>query len=250
MSRSDRAPAPAWLVDRVYAHRGLHGPDGALENSLPAFKAAVSGGYGIECDVQQSRDGRAMVFHDWTLERLTGERGALRERSADELARIALQQASGTIPTLPSVLRLVAGRVPLLVELKSRRDADWRPLARATCKALARYRGPAAMMSFDPRIVQWLLRRERRHPVGMVIGRREWRYSGGRGGFGAWRGLAIQRLDPDFIACDIADLPDPHIAQLRARGLPVLSWTIRNPKLRARAAVHVDAQIAEGYGIS
>ncbi|ARU14928.1 glycerophosphodiester phosphodiesterase family protein [Croceicoccus marinus] len=242
------ASAPSWLTDWTYAHRGLHGPDGALENSLPAFRAAIARGHGIECDIQQSRDGCAMVFHDWTLDRLTDERGAVRERNAADLQRIGLHQASGTIPTLDAMLRLVAGRVPILVEVKSRRDVDWRPLARAAQRALAPYRGPAALMSFDPDIVHWLLRHSRR-PVGMVIGRGEWQRAGGRGGFAAWRGLAIQRLDPDFIACDIADLPDPWIARLRAQGLPVLSWTIRSRKLAARAAIHVDAPIAEGAGL-
>lgn len=240
---------PDWLTGWSYAHRGLHGAGGALENSLPAFRAAIAAGHGIECDVQQSRDGRAMVFHDWTLDRLTGETGALRDRDADDLQRIGLLRSSGTIPTLDILLRLVAGRVPLLVELKSRRDVDWRPLVRATQQALAPYRGPAAMMSFDPRIVQYLLRHRTRFPVGMVIGRREWQHSGGTGGFATWRGLAIRRIDPDFIACDIADLPDPHVTRLRAQGLPVLSWTIRSPKLAARAAIHVDAPIAEGDGL-
>ena len=118
---------PSWLTGWSYAHRGLHQPGGPLENSLPAFGAAIAAGHGIECDVQQSRDAQAIVFHDWTLDRLTAETGAVRERTAAELRRIALCEQSGHIPTLPEVLRLVAGRVPILVEIKSRRDVDWRP---------------------------------------------------------------------------------------------------------------------------
>ena len=243
------AAAPSWLSEWAYAHRGLHGSAGALENSLPAFQAAMAAGHGIECDVQQSRDGRAMVFHDWTLDRLTNAHGFVRERDAADLQRIELHRKGGTIPTLEAMLRLVSGRVPILIELKSRSDVDWHPLVRSVRRAVTAYRGPVALMSFDPEIVRWLKRRSRRWPVGMVIGRREWRQSGGRGGFATWRGLAIRRLDPDFIACDIADLPDPRIASLRARGLPVLSWTIRSPGLAARAAIHVDAPIAEGAGL-
>ena len=243
------AVAPSWLSAWIYAHRGLHGPGGALENSLPAFRAAIAAGHGIECDVQQSRDGRAMVFHDWTLDRLTDECGPVRERDAADLQRIGLHQQGGTIPTLGDMLRLVSSRVPILIELKSRSDVDWRPLARAVRRALTSNRGPVALMSFDPDIVHWFKRQTRHWPVGMVIGRREWQRSGGRGGFATWRGLAIRRLDPDFIACDIADLPDPRIASLRARGLPVLSWTIRSPRLAARAGIHVDAPIAEGAGL-
>ena len=242
------ASAPSWLTDWTYAHRGLHGPDGALENSLPAFRAAIARGHGIECDIQQSRDGRAVVFHDWSLDRLTSAKGVVRERTAADLQRIGLHQQSGTIPTLDAMLRLVSGRVPILVELKSRRDVDWRPLARAAQRALTAYRGPAAMMSFDPAVVRWLLRHSRL-PAGLVIGRQEWQRGGGRRGFATWRGLAIRRLDPDFIACDIADLPDPRITRLRAQGLPVLSWTIRSRRLAARASIHVDAPIAEGAGL-
>ena len=240
---------PEWLTGWSYAHRGLHRPGGPLENSLPAFCAAIAAGYGIECDVQQSRDGRAIVFHDWTLDRLTADTGAVRDRDEADLQSIALREDSGAIPTLGAVLRLVAGRVPILVEIKSRKDVDWRPLARATRDTLQMYRGPAAMMSFDPRIVRWLRRRARHHPVGMVIGRREWNASVGKAGFATWRGLAIRGIDPDFIACDIADLPDPKIARLRAGGLPVLSWTVRSPELAARAAIHADAPIAEATGL-
>lgn len=240
---------PAWLTGWSYAHRGLHQPDGPLENSLPAFRAAIAAGHGIECDVQQSRDGQAMVFHDWTLDRLTDQTGPVRARDAADLRQVRLDCHSGHLPALQDALRLIAGRVPILVEVKSRRDVDWKPLARATRDVLATYRGPAAMMSFDPRIVRWLLRRTSRNPVGLVIGRHEWGASGGRGGFATWRGLAIRWIDPDFIACDIADLPDPGIARFRARGLPVLSWTIRSPELAARAALHADAPIAEGGGV-
>jgi len=99
-----------------YAHRGLHG-GGVPENSLAAFKKAVDSGHGIELDLQLSADGEVMVFHDYTLVRITGESGLLSERSAEELRSLRLSGTDEHIPTLREVLELVDGRVPLLVEI-------------------------------------------------------------------------------------------------------------------------------------
>ncbi|GGD57864.1 glycerophosphodiester phosphodiesterase family protein [Croceicoccus mobilis] len=244
-----RPASSAWLSDWVYAHRGLHAPDGWLENSLPAAQAAMARGLGVECDVQLSRDGEAMVFHDWTLDRLTGEDGPVRKRSAKELGQIALNRDSGAIARLDELLNLIAGRVPLLVEVKSRPDVDWLPLARATARAVRSYRGPVALMSFDPRPMRWLQARVPHSPIGLVNGRREFRASGLAGQFGAQRALAISRLDPDFLACDLNDLPDPLVARYRREGLAVLGWTARSTRLAARAARFCDAPIAEGEGL-
>ena len=97
------APDPArvrWLAQHEYAHRGLHGP-GVPENSLSAFAGAIARGMGIECDIQRSGDGQAMVFHDWDLARLTGERGPVADRSAAALGQIMLGGGNGDrIPTL------------------------------------------------------------------------------------------------------------------------------------------------------
>lgn len=244
-----RQAASAWLGDWVYAHRGLHAADGWLENSLPAARAALVRGLGIECDVQLSRDGKAMVFHDWKLDRLTAETGLVRDRTAAQLGGIALNRTSGTVPRLEELLALVAGRVPLLVEIKSRRDVDWRPLALATARAVRNYRGPVALMSFDPRPIRWLRDRVAHAPIGLVAGRREFHASGANGQFGAQLALAITRLDPDFLACDLNDFPDPLFARYRRDGLPVLGWTARTPRLAARAARFCDAPIAEGEGL-
>ena len=145
-------PLPPEFLAVPLAHRALHGP-GRAENSLAAVEAAVAAGYGIEIDVQLTADGRAVVFHDEDLARLTEETGAVRARMAAELGRVALKAGGGTIPTLPQVLEAVAGRVPLLIEVKDQ-DGSMGPrvgeLEQAVAIDLAPYEGPVAVMSFNP----------------------------------------------------------------------------------------------------
>lgn len=242
-----RLPAFAgqdWLRDWTYAHRGLHDGE-TCENSSAAFDAAIAAGLGIECDVQLSGDGEAMVFHDWTLDRVTSESGPLRERRAADLVRIALR-SGGAMPRLTDVLAQVRGQVPLLIEVKSKRDMAWQPLARAVVAALRGYRGAAAVMSFDPRVIRWLSRRLPNRPRGLVTGRGE----GHRLAFAVERAVAIAHARPTFLACDVCDLPDPQLARHRADGTPLLTWTVRSPALMARASRHADAPIAEGAGLT
>ena len=135
-----------------YAHRGLHG-SGIPENSLEAFKAAVENGYGIELDIQLSIDGEVMVFHDYTLDRMTGVAGALSEKTAEELNLLRLAGTSSHIPTLKEVLTLVDGRVPLLIELKGEStDTSLPPRAN---EILRGYTGEYCIESFNPILVAW-----------------------------------------------------------------------------------------------
>lgn len=244
------SPAPheaevGWLRGVTYAHRGLHGA-GVPENSPAAFAAAIGHGYGIECDVQRSSDGQAMVFHDWTLERLTGEDGAVIERSAPQLGKIVLKGGSDTIPTLRQLLDQIAGRVPLLVEVKSKRDLRVAPLCLAVRRVLEGYRGPVAVMSFDPRVSRWFHRYSPRIVHGLVItedGKRTVLAQAKRH-WSLWLGK------PQFLAYDVRDLPSRFASAQRKRGLPVLTWTVRDAELASRAAAHADAPIAEGAGIA
>lgn len=141
-------PSPALLCD--YAHRGLHG-NGIPENSLAAFSLACERGYGIELDVQLSRDGEVMVFHDYTLSRMTGHDGKLCELDASALKKLSLADTDQTIPTFSEVLKLVDGRVPLLVELKGE---DFNTsLCEKVARLLSDYRGEYCLESFNPLLI-------------------------------------------------------------------------------------------------
>ena len=130
-----------------YAHRGLHG-NGVAENSMSAFRAAVDGGFGIELDVQLSRDGELVVFHDGTLDRVCGRCGKVIDFTADELSEMKLLGTDDGIPRFSEVLSLVAGKVPLLVEIKEGMQGT--PVADAACKLLSEYDGPFIVESFNP----------------------------------------------------------------------------------------------------
>jgi glycerophosphoryl diester phosphodiesterase len=248
-----RTPAPdptavGWLKGAVYAHRGVHGA-GVEENSSRAFALAIERGLGIECDVRLSRDGRAIVFHDSTLERLTGQAGRLDQLGVAEITAVRLTTGSEPIPTLRDLLTQVAGRVPLLIELKSDRDKPaGAPSIRDLCRAVRRdldgYPGPVAVMSFDPRVGAWFARRAPEVVRGLVVteqGSRTWSGS-------LKRRLALWDAQAQFLAYDVRDLPSGFAQAQRERGLPLLTWTVSTPALRDRAARHADAPIAEGAG--
>lgn len=228
----------------TYAHRGLH--SGAVpENSAAAFAAAMAAGLGIECDVQRSQDGRAVVFHDWEFDRLTRETGPVVARSAENIEKIALSGNGDHIQSLEHFLDQVGGRVPVLIEIKSRNDRRVQPLCLAVHRALEGYRGRHAVMSFDPRVSRWFARHSPNTVRGLVVTEENSRSLVGR-----WRRhSALWIAKPDFLAYDIRDLPSTFAAAQRRRGLPLLSWTVRSRLHRDLVSRHADAAIAEGAGI-
>ncbi len=238
------APAPdakrvAGLVERPYAHRGLHG-GGRVENSRAAFEAAIAAGHGIELDVRASADGEAFVFHDEALDRLTGLPGAFAARTAAELQTIGLAGTTETLASLTDTLRFIASRVPLLIELKvSGRQVGG--LCIAVFRALEGYRGPVGVMSFNPEVGRWFARHAPRVARGLVVTEAGRRKIKGR----AERHLSVWRARPDFLAYDIRDLPSRFAAAQRRRGLPVLTWTVRSDEERSRASACADQIIYE-----
>ncbi|MBB4858053.1 glycerophosphoryl diester phosphodiesterase [Novosphingobium chloroacetimidivorans] len=244
-----RAPPPdprkvEWVGAQDYAHRGLHGP-GVPENSLAAFEAAVKAGLGIELDVQRSSDGQAVVFHDGELSRLTGQAGELARFSAEQLGRVALAGTDQTIPTLRQVLAQVAGRVPVLIEIKTRRSDRVAALCLAVRRVLEGYTGPHAVISFDPRVSRWYFRHSRHTVRALTISEGEDRALPGM----IRRHLALWHARPDFLTYDIRDLPSRFAARQRARGLPIVTWTVATRTHRERAAHHADADVVEGAGV-
>lgn len=237
-----------------FAHRGLHDrAKGRVENSRAAVTAAAEAGYAIEIDVQLSADGEAMVFHDYELDRLTAERGLVKARSAAELGRIALKGGGETIPTLGDVLSLIAGRVPLVVEVK---DQDGRmgpnvgPLERRVGDLLAAYDGPAAAMSFNPHAVRALGEAAPDVPRGLVSydwPRRDvpWMSYGERQALADM--IRFEELGCAFCSYGAKALPAQGATRVRVEDHPVLCWTIRSPLEAARVLRHADQITFEGF---
>lgn len=226
------------LIAKPFAHRGLHGP-GRIENSRAAFEAAISAGDGIELDVQASRDGKAVVFHDYELGRLTDRPERVCVFALAEIERIRLRDSEETIAGLAEILRLIAGRAPLLIEVKAPgRDVD--ALSRAVAAALSGYHGSVAVMSFNPEVGRWFARHAPERLRGLVVTEQK------KGLRGLWeRPFASWRAKPDFLAYDIRDLPSRFAERARAKGVKVLTWTCRSLADRARAAEHADQIIYE-----
>ncbi|WP_405053540.1 glycerophosphodiester phosphodiesterase family protein [Sphingobium sp. WCS2017Hpa-17] len=204
---------------------------------MAAFDAAIAGHFGIECDVRASRDGVAFVFHDAALTRMTGRDAAVAALDAAILDQITLPDG-GAIPRLSALLTRCGGQTPLLVEIK----ADGRQVE-AVCAAVARDLAawpdaPVAVMSFNPWAVRWFVRQRVGQVKGLVVTQQ------GKGWLRGWieRALALWLSTPDFLACDIRDLPSRLSRHAQARGLSVLTWTVRSEADRASAASHA-AQI-------
>ena len=219
-----------------FAHRGLHGP-GVPENSLAAFRAALDAGAGIECDVRLSGDGAVMVFHDHDLRRLCASALTVEATAAKLLAGQQLFDSGEHIPRLTELLDLVAGRVPILVEIKCRGGNAGR-LSAAVAAALDGYAGPVGVMSFEAAVGRWFGRHLPSMRRGLVISERA-------SAFDRWRSIA--KASPHFLAVDRAALGRLWVAKERGRRM-VYSWTIRSQAERETAQVHADALIWEADG--
>lgn len=238
-----------WLTARPVAHRGLHdAASGVIENMPAAFQAAMACNYAIECDLQVSADGEAMVHHDEALGRLSEGDGRLDALSAGELKRVPFKATAERMLTLGELCELVAGRATLVLELKSRFDGDPR-LASRVARVLAGYAGPVAVMSFDPAPIAALrdlapgLRR------GLVAMQRDPGERNGQSSASPAR-FAVQALTArlQFLAYRVRDLTTPiPVVTRNLLGLPLLTWTVRTPEERARAARHADQMIFEGF---
>lgn len=248
-----RVPLPEAFLARPLAHRGLHGP-GVPENSIAAARAAIAAGYGIELDLQPSRDGVAMVFHDATTDRMTGHQGRVDSLLGAELGALRLAGTDETIPTFREFLDEVAGRVPVLVEIKSQdpyTGENTGPLEEAAARDLADYKGPVAVASFNPLSVAAMARLAPAIPRGLIT----WSWSPPDPEEPLREELA-QRLRgiPDyeptgasFISHEAADLSRARVAELKAQGARILCWTITSSEAEAEARKMAENITFEGY---
>lgn len=243
------APPPtaqrvAFLSAQPFAHRGLH--DSATpENSRAACAAAVAAGHGIELDVRAAREGEAFVFHDALLDRLTTTTGAFGARTAAELDHIRLRGNGETIPRLAEILSLVRGRVPVLIEVKAPAAHNIGVLCLGIRRALEGYGGEVAIMSFNPAIGRWFRVHAPRFVRGLVITEQGATTRAARIKRGIARRIALWTSQPDFLAYDIRDLPSHFASHQHARGLKLLTWTVRTAQQERTAFAHADEIIYE-----
>ena len=247
MPRFTRKEQTKRFAHQLFAHRGLFNPKlGIPENSMPAFSRAIEKGYGIELDVQVTKDNRIVVFHDYSLGRMCGIDIPLETKTYAELQELCLQNTRETIPLLSDVLKLVNGQVPLLVEIKLHSFHTY-PCALVD-QLLQEYHGSYCIESFNslallwyrrhrPEVVRgqlssnltadnlpepWILTFIVKHLLGNVLGR------------------------PDFISYKLADLPRFEVWFLKhILHLPVAVWTLRTPDALKKGRLSYDMQIFE-----
>jgi glycerophosphoryl diester phosphodiesterase len=239
-----------WLVARPIAHRGLHDKaNGIIENTSSAFAGALAGNYAIECDLQITSDGEAMVFHDETLDRMTETVGLVKHHSVQELQKIAIKNSRDKIQTLGELLDQVDGKVTLVIELKSHWDRDV-ALALRALKMLENYQGPYCLMSFDPDLVGAVADYSPNTVRGITADRTvhpEYNQLPvhRRLDMQLFRHLEMTR--PHFVSFYFRYLPYAPVQAIRASGHPVISWTIRNKEQEAMARRYSDQVTFEGY---
>ena len=241
----------AWerLFDPPVAHRGLWTPDGAPENSLAAFQAACAGGYGIELDVQLTADGEAVVFHDERLERMTGREGRLRDHTAAELGAMALNGTDETIPTLADTLTMIGHRAMVFIELKTP-FGEVGPLEKRVTDVLVDHNGPTAVIGFNPYSHAWFADH---HPqILRGLDSYNWNDDSARKLAPEMRRslAALEQIElarPDFLALGLDMLPNARADLYRAKGMPVVAWTVRSPDQWEGVKDHCDNLIFEGF---
>lgn len=245
---------PDWLVGVPHSHRGcFSNANGIPENSLAAFQRAVDQGFGIECDLKLSAEGEVVVFHDDTLDRMCGVPGRVGRTTLEKLRSLRLRNTDERIPLLSELLDLVAGRVPLLIELKSFEDDRGFPndfdLEDAALQQLRSYVGPLAVQSFNPRTVRYLLERVPAWPVGLIACDyaacpNEFRFlPWWQRHFFANLGHAWV-LQPDYVVYDFSALPKQSVALARRR-FPIVAWGVNDEATLARSHELVDNIIFE-----
>ena len=229
----------SWIKDLPVAHRGYHDMNKTVwENTLSAFSRAAEAGFAIECDVQLAADSVPVIFHDHDLERLCGIKGDIRERTSQELAMLSVGGTTDKIPTLKTMLALVAGKVPLVIEIKGRHAED-DGFVEAVLEDLEGYTGKVALMSFDHHILKDLKAAGASYPLGLT--------AEGSEPEDFFRHDEAMQLGLDFVSYRHAHLPNSFITARRQAGIPVITWTVRDENARAHTYTHADQMTFEGF---
>lgn len=239
---------------RPIAHRGYHNTDdGIIENTPSAIQQAVDRNFSIEVDVQETADGEALVFHDYTLDRLTEGTGRVIEQQACDLLGTHMKTGTDRLWLLRDLFDLVDGKVPLVIEIKSllRRDAQG-AFVRHVADQVADYKGPACIKSFDPDMLS-IARTHRPHVLRGIVA------DGAEPGpeyarfsrvdrFILRHILHAPRTRPHFISYGVRDLPRAGPGFLRSVfKVPLMCWTVRTREQRETAQRHADQIVFEGF---
>ncbi len=233
-----------WLLSRPIAHRGLHDvSQGVPENSLPAFDRASKNGWPIELDVQLTSDDHLVVLHDENLKRLTGHDGAVKSSDYATISKLQLDNTAERIPTLSDALDTVNGSVPVVVEIKNVDTVG--QLEGMALDALRQYKGPAAVVSFNPFSLRYFRHMAPEFPRGQNAGL--FRTSDMNGtklnpvSKIALRYMLLNGVSrPDFISYQFTGIDSLPVGIRRAAGVPVLTWTVRSADDAERARKYAD----------
>lgn len=228
-----------WLKERPIAHRGFHNMNTSVwENTLSAFARAVEAGFAIECDLQYAADGVPVVFHDDDLQRLCNMPGDVRAKTSAELALMTIGGTKDRIPRLADLLDLVKGRVPLVIELKGR-EGDDDGFVESVLDVLEGYEGNVALMSFDVWLLKALKEAEAPYPLGLTAyGDKEEDWT---------RQAQEMAMGLDFASYHYVNLPNPFVDSVRAKGLPVITWTVRDQAAVTHTYTYADQMTFEGF---
>ena len=234
------APATGWITQTPIAHRGYHDLNHRIwENTSSAFARAIEAGFAIECDLQLAGDGVPVVFHDYETERLCGVEGTVRHVASDTMSRLAVGGTADHVQTLAAMLEQVRGQVGLVIELKAPHEQDITIYADAVLADLRGYAGKACLMSFNANLVAALLERDCPWPVGLVAAE----YNDAE----RQKNIEAQDLPVDFLSFCVDHLPSRFAFDMRTRGLPVITWTVRDAAGRKATAQFADQMTFEGF---
>lgn len=241
-----KALSPAWLKNTPIAHRGLHAAGNLIpENSIKAFENAIQHGYAIELDVHVIADEEVIVFHDDDLKRMCHSDEKVHTLSSANLKYYKLLPSQEPIPLLKEVLRLVNGRVPILIEIK--RQPSQSTANMIILNALLGYKGEFAIQSFDPFVLGWFAKNAPFIVRGQLSGNFK-EVKMGRITKYLLKKMMLNFISkPHFVAYDVRDLPNARIERFRRKQVPVLGWTVTGSTDHNRVRKHCDNIIFESF---
>lgn len=247
MAKTNKRRDHSKFTGKSFAHRGLHG-DGIPENSLAAFKRAREAGYGVELDVQYTKDGKIVVFHDKSLKRMCGVDKDLQEFTFEELQEFSLKDSDEKIPLFEDVLRTIVN-IPLVCEIKNHNGNRNDRLCSETYEYLSTYQGDYCIESFSPFLVQWF---KNNHPE-VIRGQLSCNMSAEASLSAPARFLMTNLLGnmfsrPDFIAYRHQDMSGAGFCLCKNLFHPlIIAWTARGDEEIRSAWTKADSVIFEKY---